>query len=75
MLQEQLQQLSQQVNQQVFAYANRGFAIKDVSSGMINASGMYRHRIACKCLFTVECRSCLADIISSHMSCSTFVSL
>ena len=69
MLQEQLQQLSQQVNQQVSAYTNRGFGIKDVSSGMINASGMYSYHIACQCLFTMECRC--TDIISSDMSCST----
>lgn len=45
MLQAQLQQLSQQVNQQVSMYTNRGFDIKDVSSGMTHATGKH-YRIA-----------------------------
>ncbi|DBA77599.1 TPA: hypothetical protein ACH3X1_009399 [Trebouxia sp. C0004] len=38
-LQAQLQQLSQQVNQQVCVYTDRGFDIKDVGSGMTHAYG------------------------------------
>ncbi len=42
-LQAQLQQLSQQVNQQVCVYTDRGFDIKDVGSGMTHAYGEYCH--------------------------------
>jgi len=42
-LQAQLQQLSQQVNQQVCVYTDRGFDIKDVGSGMTHAYGEHYH--------------------------------
>ena len=42
-MQAQLQQLSQQVNQQVCIYTDRGFDIKDVGSGMTHAYGEYCH--------------------------------
>jgi hypothetical protein len=46
-LQAQLQQLSQQVNQQVCVYTDRGFDIKDVGSGMTHAYGEYCHHDFC----------------------------
>ena len=38
-LQVQLQQISQQLNEQVAQYLDKGFEIKDVSSGMTKGSG------------------------------------
>ena len=46
-LQAQLQKISQQLNEQVAEYLDKGFELKDVSSGMTKGSGEHCAMQAC----------------------------